>query len=125
MEFAPTVAMVALIIKLIDFTRYAKSRDLNGVITQLCAWGAGVAVAVFVARTDWAPSIVMGGKPLSQLNSWSLVFAGLFAGSTASVGKDVLYKSLDNHTTSAIAPLLRSGSKKIDQTGTTHVKDPG
>lgn len=125
MEFAPTVAMVALIIKIIDFVRYARNGDINGVVSQLAVWGAGVVVSLLVAQTEWAATIVLGGKPLSQLGIWSLVFAGLSAGSTASVAKDTL-KSVDNNNSSAIPTLLRAGPTKTRRTKTsTNSEDVG
>ncbi len=125
MEFAPTVAMVALIIKIIDFVRYARNGDINGVVSQLAVWAAGVIVCILVAQTEWASTIVLGGKPLSSLGIWSLVFAGLTAGSTASVAKDTL-KSVDNNNSSAIPTLLRSGPAKTRQSKTsTNSEDVG
>ncbi len=125
MEFAPTAAMIALILKLIDFSRYARNGDINGVVTQSATWAAGVLVVILVAQTNWAATIQLGGKPLSELGIWSLVFAGLSAGSVASVGKDTL-KSIDNHNSSAIPTLLATGPKKVRRTKSpTNSEDVG
>ncbi len=108
MAFVPALAMIALIKKLVDFTRYAKAGDINGIITQLVAWAAGIAVFFLAAQSDWADGIEIGDRALSVLNGWSLVMAGLAAGSSASVFQDFL-KSNDNTNSAAIPTLLPPG----------------
>lgn len=110
MEFVPAVAMLALIVKVIDFLRYARNRDANGVLTQLITWAAGVVSLLLVAQTDWAATVAIGDRALSQLGFWSIFFAGLTAGSGASLLKDTL-KSVDNHNSSKIPTLLSPGPK--------------
>lgn len=105
MEFVPSVAMVLLIVKIIDFLRYARAADLNGVLTQLSAWVAGVLVVLLAAQTDWAGGIAIGNKSLATLGFWSLVFYGLSAGSGASLAKDTL-KAVDNSNSAAIPTLV-------------------
>ena len=119
MEFVPTVAMIALIVKLIDFVRYAVE------VTQLATWGAGIVGALLVSQTNWASGIVIGDLPLSRMSVWSLVFAGLSLGSTASLAKDTL-KSVDNHNSSAIPTLLATGPKNVRRTKSpTNSEDVG
>lgn len=105
MEFVPAVAMLLLITKVVDFLRYARSRDANGVTTQLIAWVGGVLVVLLVAQTTWADGIAVGDRALSTLDIWSQVFAGLTIGSAASFAKDVT-KAVDNNNSSAIPTLL-------------------
>jgi len=112
MEFVPVVAMAALTLKLMDFVRYLKAGDSNGVITQFAAWVIGVVVTVLVAQTDWADGISVGDMTLGTINIWSLIFVGLAAGSTASVVKDVGYKALDNNNTAAIPTLLSRSPRR-------------
>jgi len=113
MEFVPVVAMGLLIIKLIDFFRYLaaypRTRDLNGIVTQLVAWIAGVVVLLLVANTSWAPNIVIGGFALSKLGFWSLVFYGMATASGASLTND-LRKALDNHQSAAVPTLVGPGT---------------
>lgn len=111
MEFVPALAMAALTLKCIDFLRYLRAADVNGVFTQLAAWIAGVIVVILVAQTDWADGIGVGDMNLASLNIWSLIFYGLAAGSSASVVKDVL-KSVDNANTSAIPTLVRRTTRR-------------
>lgn len=111
MEFVPAVAMVALILKLIDFARYARAGDVNGVLTQAATWTAGVLVLVLVAQTDWADSLDVGGFALGKLGIWSLVFYGMSAGSAASLAKDTL-KAVDNTNSAAIPVLVPTGERR-------------
>lgn len=111
--------MVTLILKLIDFLRYARGGDVNGMLTQLCAWIAGVVVILLVAQTDWADGIAIGTMSLGKLNFWSLVFYGMSAGSAASLAKDTL-KAVDN-TNSAAIPVLVPESRRMDDKGPKEV----
>lgn len=108
MEFLPVVAMAALTLKAIDLLRYLRAADVNGVLTQLCAWIAGVVIVVLVAQTDWANGIPVGDMNLASLNIWSLIFYGMAAGSAASVTKDAL-KAVDNSNSAAIPTLMSTG----------------
>jgi hypothetical protein len=102
--------MLALVLKVIDFLRYAKAADINGVATQAITWIAGVVVLLLVSQTNWADGIPIGDTPLSKLGFWSLVFAGVSLASTASLTKDTL-KSVDNANSSAIPTLLDAGPR--------------
>jgi hypothetical protein len=110
MEFVPVAAMAVLILKLIDFARYCRAADLNGVITQLSAWAAGVIVVFLVAQTDWASGIGVGDQNLETLNAWSLFFYGLSVGSGASLIKDSI-KAIDNTNSAQIPTLMRRSAR--------------
>lgn len=114
MDFIPALAMVALTVKAIDFMRYLRAGDMNGVFTQVAAWIAGVLVVILVAQTDWADGIAVGDMNLATLNIWSLIFYGLAAGSTASLAKDTL-KSVDNSNSAAIPVLVPRAQRPIEQ----------
>lgn len=107
-EFVPAVAMLALVLKVVDFLRYAKAGDLNGVVTQLIVWISGVAVLLLVAQTTWASTISVSGVTLSHLSFWSVVFAGFTVSSGASLVKDTL-KAVDNTNSAALPTLLPPG----------------
>jgi hypothetical protein len=104
-EFVPVVAMGILILKLIDFLRYLRAGDMNGVLTQLATWLAGVIVVLLVAQTSWADGIGVGDQSLATLGFWSLVFYGLSVGSGASLVKDT-QKAVDNTNSAAIPTLV-------------------
>lgn len=129
MEFIPVVAMAALTFKVVDFLRYCRAADINGALTQLCAWIAGIVVVLLVAQTDWADGIGVGDMNLGNLNFWSLVFYGLAAGSTASVAKDTL-KAVDNTNSAAIPTLVPGGRHRatnaaMNPGGATASRDVG
>jgi hypothetical protein len=109
--FIPVLAMAALTLKIIDFVRYCRAADSNGITTQLASWFAGVVVVLLVAQTDWADGIAVGSMSLGKLGFWSLVFYGLSAGSAASVAKDTL-KAVDNTNSAAIPTLVPTGERK-------------
>lgn len=111
MDFLPVVAMAALTLKLIDLARYGRAGDVNGIVTQLASWTAGVLVVLLVAQTDWADGIEIGDMNLSTLGFWSLVFYGMSAGSAASVVKDSL-KAVDNTNSAAIPTLVPTGEHR-------------
>lgn len=98
--------MAVLIYKIVDFIRYVRAADINGVITQLAVWIAGVLVVFLVAQTNWASGVGVGDMNLANINAWSLLFYGLSVGSGASFIKDTL-KSVDNTNSSQIPTLLR------------------
>lgn len=110
MEFLPVLAMAALTLKVVDFLRYLRAGDMNGVFTQLAAWLAGVIVVLLVAQTDWADGIGVGDMSLGTINFWSLIFYGLSAGSAASTVKDG-FKAIDNTNSAAIPTLVPEKSR--------------
>ncbi len=105
LEFVPVAAMALLVLKVVDFLRYLVAANVNGVITQLAAWAAGILVLLLVSHTNWAGAVIIGGFPLSKLGVWSLVFYGMATASAASVGKDAL-KAVDNSQSAAVPPLV-------------------
>lgn len=94
-EFAPLLAMAALVFSLINFLRFLSGKDYKSAVTQLTVWVGGVVVAFLVAQTDFASGISVGDLPLDQLNGWSLLFVGLSIGSTGSVVNE-LRGAIDN-----------------------------
>lgn len=107
MEFVPVLALVLLVKKILDFLRYATNGNINGVVTQLISWLAGIGAVVLVAQTDWASGINVGDATLSTLNFWSLLFVGLTISSGASVVHDVT-KAVDGSDSAKIPTLIPS-----------------
>ncbi len=115
----PIIAFTTLGLKVVDFLRYAKNADVNGVVTQLIAWVAGVGVVMIAAHTQWATGIApVGNASLATYGIWDQVFAGLALGSSASFLKDTL-KSVDNSNSSAIPTLLDAGPRNRQRTRNT------
>ena len=104
MEFLPTIAMAALVVAIVNFIKYLKVRDVNGIITTLSVWVAGVVVVFLAAQTDFAAGIVVADIPLSQYNSWSLLFLGLSISTIAQFANEVR-GAIDSHV-STVKPDL-------------------
>jgi hypothetical protein len=81
--------MLALVKKVIDFTKYLTNRDINGIVTTASAWLAGVVAVVLYAQTDFASQIDIGGS-LAKMNAYSLIAIGLSVGSGAGLAADYL-----------------------------------
>lgn len=105
MDFVPFAAAGVLIIKLIDFIRYASARDINAVVTQLAVWIAGVLGVMLLANTAWARGLTVAGVPLSALGFWSQVFYGMSLSSTGSIVND-FKKAIDNSNSAFVPTLL-------------------
>jgi hypothetical protein len=110
MQFAPLVVLPLLLLKLLDFVRYAKAGDVNGIVTQALAWVGGVLLMLLLARTGFADQMPMGGYLLSKSGFWDQVYLGLAVGSTGSAIKDY-FKARDNSNSAAIPTLLPAGPR--------------
>jgi len=105
---AASLVFGAVVLKLVDFIKYARNGDWNGVLTLLTGWLAGlVAVFVFV-QTEWADEITIGSETLDQLTVWSKVVFAFAASSVAAVLYD-FKKAVDN-TDTASTPKMQGGS---------------
>lgn len=114
MEFVPFIALLALVKKIVDFVKLAMARD-PGAVTQLIAWGAGVAAVLLFAQSDWADGIQVADRALSTLNVWSQVIVGLGISSSAGVVTDAI-KATDN-TDSATMPSLLTRTRRRYENG--------
>lgn len=102
------VLLAALVWKVIDFFRGLTnfSTQKSTVITQACAWVAGIIVIALAAHAQVAAGIVMPGfsQPLGDLDFGSVVLIGLVTASFGSTLVDVK-QAIDN-TDSASKPSL-------------------
>lgn len=90
MDFVPILVLLATVKKLVDFVRYIKGGDVNGVVTQIVAWVGGIALVVLAAQTSWADGIVFGDTVLAKLGFAGQVLAGIALGSAASLAHDAI-----------------------------------
>lgn len=112
MNVTDLVGLVALLVKTVDTLRFATAKQVNGVVTQLLAWAAGVGGVFIVAQTQWAAHISVGnGTTLAHQGAFSLVAIGLSIASSGSVLKDV-QAALDNSNSAALPPLVQSAAQK-------------
>jgi hypothetical protein len=105
-SFAPLLAAVALIWKVVDFAKLVRVKDLNAVVTQLLVWGVGVAVTFLLAASDFASGVPVGAKAtLATVNAASLLLIGLSLGASGSVGYDLI-RGIDNSNSAAMPSLV-------------------
>lgn len=113
MEFVPFVVLLALVKKIVDFFKMASGGDMNGAVTQLVAWGAGVAAVMLFAQSDWADGIQVADHALSTLNAWSQFIVGMTIASSAGVVTDTI-KAIDNTDSAGFPPLLTRSRRKYE-----------
>jgi len=94
----------ALVLKFVDFLKYLKNWDGNGMVTILLGWVAGVAAVQLTRVTDWADEIKIGAETVDKLDFGSQLVLGLVATSVAAVIYD-FKKAVDN-TDTASTPRL-------------------
>lgn len=111
MEFVPTLAMALLVVSIINLVKYVRARDVNGIVTTLSVWLAGVAVVFLVAASDFGDGIVIAGAPLSAYNAASQLFIGLTLSSVAQFANEIR-GAIDNHD-STTKPELVGGSTPV------------
>lgn len=85
------VGLVSLVKRLVP----SISTPLDGALTMLVAIVIAIGVLFLARETAWANEQVIGGKALDQLDSASVVFAGLLVGLGSTV-TDRLLKTVSN-----------------------------
>jgi hypothetical protein len=100
----------ALVLKLMDFIKYARQSDWNGVFTLLIGWGVGVFAIWVIRLTEWDKEIKIGAQSLDELDWKSTVVLGFVATSVAAVVYD-FKKAVDN-TDTASTPRLGNDAEK-------------
>jgi hypothetical protein len=99
-----SVLLGAFTLKLVDFIKYLKNGDANGLLSLGLTWIAGfVAVQVFV-ETQWGDEVMMGRHSLDQLDTVSKIVLGLVVPTVASLLYDA--KKAVDRTDSASTPRL-------------------
>ena len=100
----------ALILKLVDFLKYLRNADWNGVVTLLLGWVAGVAAIQMIRLTDWDKEIKIGAVSVDKLDFQGQLVLGFVATSVAAVIYD-FKKALDG-TDTASTPRLGPDAEK-------------
>lgn len=108
MEFVPTLAMALLVIAIINLIKFVRAGDVNGIVTTLSVWVAGVLVILLVGETDFADGVDIAGRTLAEYNLWSKVFIGLTISSVAQFANDIR-GAIDNTVTTAKPHLVDKG----------------
>jgi hypothetical protein len=120
MEFTGLVALGTLVFALVNFLKYTRAaiypdgvageraagrmKGLNGMLTQVIAWSAGIGGVFLASTTGFAQDITIGTHTLGSMSGWTKVFFGLIATSLLTTFNEAK-KALDN-TDSARTPSL-------------------
>jgi hypothetical protein len=106
-NFSAIALFVATLYAFQNVLRYAKAKDLNGLLGILVAAASGVAVVALGAHADVTSSLHMitQGPALGALNGASQVMLGVAVGSTGTVLADAR-KAFDNTSSAAKPPLV-------------------
>lgn len=100
MEVVPAALLLALVVQFVNFLKYVKAGDKNGIFTQLIAWVSGVGGVFLIAQTDWASTVDVGAFTLATLNGWSLFVLGLLIASGGGLAVE-FKKALDDNDSAA------------------------
>ena len=110
-----SVIFGALILKLVDFVKYLRNGDANGIITIVTGWVVGFVAIQLILLTDWPDEISFGKETLADLNFGSQVVLSLVATSVAGVLYDIK-KAVDN-TDTASTPRLTAEAEGARKQG--------
>jgi hypothetical protein len=103
-----TVGLIALTLKVLDFLKNLTSgkAGLNSVVTQLCAWVAGIVAVFLYGESQLGDGVVVGSITLDHADTATKIIIGL---SIASVGSAVFdFKKAFDRSDSAKQPSLTS-----------------
>ena len=95
----------ALILKLVDFAKYVRHGNVNGIVTIIAGWVIGFVAIKLTRATDWSDEIKFGTESLKDLNLGSQLVLALVATSVAGVLYDVK-KAVDNTDSASTPPLV-------------------
>lgn len=109
-DFLPVAAMSALVISVINFLKYLRAKDWNGVWTTLTVWIAGVVAVFLVGESDFKSAFDFGDVSLADMNAASKLFVGLSISAFGSFAVEIK-KALDG-SDSAQKPDLLTGSQE-------------
>ena len=104
MSFSPLVAVGTLVFTFVNFLTYLRSKNWNGVVTQLIAWAAGIGGIFIASVTQFASQIKFGSQALSGMDAGTKIFLGLIATSILSTVNEVK-KAIDNNDSAKKVPL--------------------
>lgn len=104
-----TVGLVALVWKFIDFLRNVTSigqpESRKNVITQLCAWVAGLIAVFLYGESQLGDGVTVGPTTLDHADGATKIIIGLMVASLASSAVD-FKKAFDNTDSSKQPPLV-------------------
>jgi hypothetical protein len=110
MNVTPIVLLGTLVFTFVNFLRFLVGRDWSAVLTQLIAWGAGVAAVFLIKATPFAQGVKIGSMQMDKMGFWSSLVVGLLATSLLST-VNVVKKALDANDSAKVPALIPRASK--------------
>lgn len=104
-DLVPVVLASTLILTLVDFATYVRTRNWDAVVKNVLAYGGGIGVAFLLRASDFAAGIDVGDLRLGAVNAATVVLFGLGLGSLAVAGVKGL-KAFDSSRSSSAGNLL-------------------
>lgn len=106
-EFLTITGAIALVKAIIDLVKYVRNGDVNGWVTQLAVWVAGVAVVVLYSHSDFTgPFNDVAGIDIGTTGWATLVILGLALGAQAMLVVD-FKKAIDSGDSAAKPDLIK------------------
>lgn len=104
--FTAVSLFVATLYAAQSLVRYAKAKDMNGVLAIVLAAASGIAVVALAAHSNMSSDLqlIQGGAHLGKLDMASQVMLGIAVGSAGTVVAD--FRKAFDGTTTAAKPLL-------------------
>jgi len=104
--FLSATGALALITAVVNLVKYVKAGNVNGWLTQVVVWVAGVATAALIAASDIAETWPVGDTTLGKASGATVILVGLGLGSAAMLTND-LKKAFDGNDSSAKPDLVK------------------
>ena len=79
---------IGLVIAIVNFIKNVRAGNVNGWLTMLAVWLAGVGVVLLLRASDFGATITLGDFILSEVNFATAILAGLGLGSAALLAND-------------------------------------
>lgn len=104
------VGLAALVWQLIDFMREVRALpgSRSAVLTQLCAWAAGVAAVFLYGASQFGSTVVVGDIPISDMDGPTKLLVGVAVASVASSLVD-FKQARDDSDSAKVPPLIPPG----------------
>ena len=117
MDGTTAVVLVLLgtfVSKFMDFLKFLRARDTNGVVTQLGTWCAGIVGVLLLSATEWGDRLVLEGVSMADTDLATKVFAGLMV--TSLLSKVYDFQKARDSTQTAATPSLVPGTGVVNTT---------
>lgn len=102
--FITTAGALGFVKAVVDLVKYVRAGNVNGWVTQLAVWAAGIIVVVLLSHSDFGDTVTVGNVTLDLASGATLILAGLGLGSAAMLANE--FKSAIDSSDTAAKPEL-------------------